>query len=151
MRERKVYQEIAALVDAIKNCQESHNTLWEERHREALHWIESQFLPHGAGFDTGTKVDLEKSTKNKLVLYTEFHHMDEWGFYDGWTSHTITIRPDLVSGYTFTISGSNRNDIKEYIGEVFWTSLNEICQRDYEWGYYDGDTHWHRKVFPWKE
>jgi hypothetical protein len=50
--------------------------------------------------------------------------MDENGFYDGWTDHTITIRPDLVFQFDMRISGRNKNEIKDYIAECFFHALN---------------------------
>lgn len=45
--------------------------------------------------------------------------MNENGFYDGWTEHTITVRADLAHGFKISISGRNRNEIKDYLHEVF--------------------------------
>jgi len=76
-------------------------------------------LPHGSGFDIGCKVDLEKSTAQKIVISTHFHHMDEHGYYDGWTEHTVTVTPCLVNGYKLKVSGVNKNNIKDYIYDMF--------------------------------
>lgn len=78
--------------------------------------------PRGSGFDSGTMFLADDSTRNKLVFYTEYHHLTDAGYYDGWTEHKITVRADLLHGYKMTITGHNRNDIKDYIGEVisYW-------------------------------
>jgi hypothetical protein len=78
----------------------------------------SELLPHGSGIDGENKVDLEKSHAEKLVIHTEYHHMKESGFYDGWTEHTVTVTPSF-SGINLRISGQNRNDIKDYLSETF--------------------------------
>ena len=49
--------------------------------------------------------------------------MDDAGFYDGWTGHTITITPSF-SGINLRISGPNRNDIKDYLYETFDYALS---------------------------
>lgn len=84
-----------------------------------------EFLPSGSGFDGGTQFNQAKSTPDKLVFETEYHHMNE-GFYDGWSKHTITVKPSF-GGFHMTISGKNRNDIKDYIGQVFDCALRDVA------------------------
>ena len=81
-----------------------------------------QSAPRGSGFNSGTVFRAEDSTRSKLVLCTEYHHMTDTGYYDGWTEHKITVRADLLHGYKMTISGRDRNGIKDYIAEVisYW-------------------------------
>lgn len=45
--------------------------------------------------------------------------MNDNGCYDGWTEHRITVRPEF-DGVSITVSGSNRNDIKDYISYIFY-------------------------------
>lgn len=99
--------------------------IWENRIDAAVY----ERMPAGSGFDSGTKLDHDASTGEKLVFTTEFHHMNEGGFYDGWTSHKITVRPSLVHGFTLSVSGRNRNDIKPYIAEMFDHALS----REFDW------------------
>ena len=120
----KIYKEIAGRVTAINNCIKSNNTEWLNRHEEELKKIIDNHAPHGSGFDSGTEFDLSKSNGNKLVFYTHFHHMNENGYYDGWTDHTITVIPDLYMDFNINISGRDRNDIKEYIHEIFYSFLD---------------------------
>lgn len=74
-------------------------------------------MPSGGGFDSGTTIDLDKSTPNKLVFHTSFHHMTE-GMYDGWTEHTVTVTPTF-QGVNIKVGGRDRDDIKDYIVELF--------------------------------
>jgi len=120
----KIYQEIASTTEALKNCVKSGNAEQEDKHAETLRKIEKNYLPYGSGFDAGTTINLEKSTSCKIVLQTSFHHMDENGYYDGWTEHNITIRP-AFNGIDITISGINKRDIKSYIAETFDYVLNQ--------------------------
>lgn len=83
--------------------------------------------PSGSGFDAGTELD-DKSTPKKLIFNTGYHHMNDDGFYVEWTDHAITITPGF-NGLNLIVTGKNRNDIKDYIGDVFWNWLHE----DYQW------------------
>lgn len=123
-RREQLIRLIASTVDARHRCQETDNTEWYLRHSDTLQLIEREILPSGSGLDSGTKIDVDRSTRNRIVLWTAYHHMDEAGGYDGWTEHTITIRPDLLSGFTLTITGPNRNDIKEYLYQTFEAVLS---------------------------
>lgn len=76
-----------------------------------------RLLPRGSGLDMGTKI--VSATDRQIVLTTAFHHMDEHGYYAGWTDHTIRVRPSLLYDVVLTISGPNRNQIKDYLHEVF--------------------------------
>ena len=80
-------------------------------------------LPSGSGFDAGTK--LESADDSRIVFSTSFHHMDENGFYDGWTEHKVTARASLTGGLRIHVSGRNRNNIKDYIADVFHVMLSE--------------------------
>lgn len=115
------YRLLAGAIGARKRCdlQVPRNVEWFDRHSNLIHLIEREILPRGSGVDAGTTVDLDRSTEEKIVLHTAFHHMDEGGSYDGWTEHTITIRPSLVHGIGITIGGRDRNGIKEYLGDLF--------------------------------
>lgn len=120
----KLYCELASLVRARLNCGITVNKEWFEKHEARIEELVKNYMPSGSGFDCGTKIDLDRSTPEKLVFYTDFHHMNE-GYYDGWTDHRITVRPSLLCNFTLTISGRNRNEIKDYIHQVFDCALNE--------------------------
>ena len=88
--------------------------------------------PSGSGFDAGTTLNEEKSTQNRLVFDTAFHHMDDHGGYDGWTEHQVIVTPDLIVGFDVRVTGKNKRDIKDYIGDVFRAWLDE--ESAVEWG-----------------
>lgn len=124
----KVYQRIASLLNAIAYCEKSNNTEWLAKHRETLENVCSNYLPSGSGIDSGTTLESE-STDSKLILSTAYHHMDENGYYDGWTQHIVTVRPSFdTCGFSLTISGKNRNDIKDYLHDVFTVALTAECE-----------------------
>lgn len=120
----KLYQEIAVSVVALANCKQSGNTVWAEKWADRLEQFQD-LLPSGSGFDNGTKIDLDRTTADKIVLTTSFHHMHESGMYDGWTDHTVTIRPTFQAyGFKISISGRDRNGFKDFAYELFSCDLN---------------------------
>lgn len=122
---RPVYKAIASRLQAIINCKESGNREWELRHAEVIERIVRNQLPSGSGFDSATRLS-DKSTPNKLIFNTSFHHMNsETGSYDGWTNHVVTITPSLVCDFETSVSGSDRNGIKDYIAETFSAALSQ--------------------------
>lgn len=118
-----VVRQIASTLEARINCTKSGNTEWFQRHTDALAELVRAHLPSGSGFDSGTRLLLDASTPDKLVFRADFHHMDENGHYDGWTEHKITATPSFAHGIELSISGRNRNEIKEYAHEVFHAAL----------------------------
>lgn len=120
----KVYQQLARACGAYHRCVKSNNQEWITKWKEQIDQFLDSF-PHGSGFDNGTKIDLDRSGDDLLIFTTSFHHMDGNGFYDGWTDHTVTIKPSLSLGFHIAIGGRDRNSIKEYITECFSTCLSE--------------------------
>ncbi len=122
MNKLKTYQKISSLINARLNCIESGNKEWKLIHEEKLTDI-SQSLPSGSGIDTGSKINLDKSKPEKIVINTAFHHMDEHGGYDGWTEHEIIVTPSLQFGFKLHVTGRNRDMIKTYLADMFNEAL----------------------------
>ena len=122
----KNYQKIAAILAAIGNCEKSGNAEWKSRHGDTLKAIMDN-APSGSGIDCGTKLD-DTATPEKLVFSMSFHHMNDGGFYDGWTEHKITVKASLQFGFTLSISGRDRNQIKDYLSEIYNEWLGEEYQ-----------------------
>lgn len=120
-----LYTAIARCLVAIENCRDNNNTEWLFKHQNRARALTRLHMPYGARIDMGTRIDLEWSTPDKLVFKTEFHHMNDGGSYDGWTSHKVSVRASLAFGIDVSIAGRNRNDIREYLTEVFTTALTE--------------------------
>ncbi len=124
-------QQISASLEAIARIEsgEGRAPLMGRKEALALHGerlsAAHAYLPSGSGFDNGTEID-ERSTPSRLVLLTSFHHMDENGNYDGWTSHTVTVTPTFA-GLDVRVSGRDRNNIKDYIADVFRAALEEAA------------------------
>lgn len=111
------YAKISSLLTAIENCRKNGNHEWEVKHEETINTIIKEHFPSGGGFDAGTSL-LPESNPEKLVFQADFHHMNDAGYYDGWTEHKVTVTASL-SGLHIKVSGRNKRDIKDYIGEVF--------------------------------
>ncbi len=120
---KPLYQALAAAIDAARICEENGNTEWRARHLDRVRSLVREHMPSGSGIDDGTKIDLAASFADRLVFSAPFHHMDEYGCYDGWTEHIITVRPSLAWGFRLTISGRDRNGIKDYLIDVFAEAL----------------------------
>lgn len=115
----RIYQQISRTLSALETC----NQEWQERHEEALGQI-MKTAPSGSGIDSGTKLLLEECKPDKLVFQMDFHHMfhvegDPGEYYDGWTEHKVTVQPCLSFGFQIDISGRDRNQIKDYLYDVF--------------------------------
>lgn len=121
----KIYQHIAAELFRIKNCEGLNTENARINMADAFHKLRelNHELPSGSGFDSGSEIDVAESDENELIITTSFHHMDECGGYDGWTEHSITVRPSLLFGIVVDVDGENRNDIHEYICDTFREAL----------------------------
>jgi len=120
-----VIETLSSSVTAYKNCVESGNEEWMDKHLERIEEIVENYLPRGSGIDSGCSIDIGKSSRNKLVINTSFHHMNDCGMYDGWTEHQVIITPAFVD-FDVRITGRNRNGIEEYLGELFSVALREM-------------------------
>lgn len=123
----KRYQLLAREGDRRKRGRERNDELGESWARDAEKVLRREFYngPSGSGIDDGTQSDLDDWDGKKIVFYASFHHMNDCGYYVGWTEHVFTVYPDLQFGFNLKISGPNRNDIKEYLADVYNNWLNE--------------------------
>lgn len=106
--------------EALQNCRKKGNAEWADKHTATLKELYSM-LPSGSGIDSGTTV-VDVHPK-RLKLSCSFHHMNDVGMYDGWTEHTIRVTPGW-RGIEVTVGGRNRNEICEYLHEVYSTTLS---------------------------
>lgn len=121
----KRYQKIAQTIGCIVRCEARPEQYgeWIQKHKDALRDLLSS-SPSGSGFDEGARLS-GNSTEEKLIFETSFHHMNDVGYYTGWTSHLVTLTPSFVYGFNLKVSGRNHREIKDYIGEVFHNWLSE--------------------------
>lgn len=126
-----VAQRAASLILAIQNCQKpgfNGHLDYPAKHIEALEALARDYLPRGSGFDRGCTFDVDASRADCLVIRTAFHHMDENGYYCGWSDHVVRVRADLAFGFTVSVSGRNVRDIKDYIADTFHSAMSEIVE-----------------------
>ena len=76
-------------------------------------------LPSGNGIDDGVKFCPDISTPTKLVFSFSYHHMNDSGYYDGWTNHNVIITPCFGESFDIKITGPNKNDCKDYFYDLF--------------------------------
>lgn len=125
MSTKNVYAALSSALQAHINCCEGHGTEeWAQRWENVIEYIMKHHFPSGSGFDEGTSFDWERSTPQTLVFKTSFHHMNENGYYDGWTVHLVRVRP-CFDGVSITISGKDRNFIKELIADRFYQLVSD--------------------------
>lgn len=122
-------EQISTTIEARENCERLNNTEWHARHEQTLEEL-ADLLPSGSGIDTGTKIDLDESKPDKLVLTFSYHHMDDCGGYDGWTDHSVIVTPALRGQFRLRITGRNRNDVKEYLYQVYEDALRQTVEFD---------------------
>lgn len=115
---------IAETLAAHRNCVQAGNREWQTKHAARLSQLAAR-LPSGSGIDSGTTIDVDASTTDRIVLRCSFHHMNDGGIYDGWTEHRIVVRPSFIGGIDLSIGGRDRNGIKEYLYDVFTQTLLE--------------------------
>ena len=139
---RYLYSEIANTIGAYKRCIESGNTEWKHRHEDYLKWIEKNLLPSGSGIDSGTSIELDASHQEKIVLHTIYYHMNDGGMYDGWTEHKVIVTPSFLGGMHLRITGRNRNDIKEYLGDEFHIALCADVTLEWYQYHFEGVPSW---------
>lgn len=121
----KLYKKIASLLHAIENCRKQHNRDWIKKHTAALEALVTEYMPSGAGFDDGVRFSFDESKPDKLIFYTQFHHMDDIGYYDGWTNHKVIVTPSLAFDFELEVTGEDKNEIHDYIADVFQDCLME--------------------------
>lgn len=121
----KLYARLSSLLHARRNCQKEEKSHWADCHLEKIEELVKNHLPSGSGFDSGTQFLEDDSKPERLVFFTSFHHTDESGGYDGWTEHKVILTPSLAFGFELRVTGRDRNEIKEYIGETFHHALSQ--------------------------
>lgn len=110
--------------DARIRCVAGNNTEWATRWSRMIDAL-CTLLPSGSGIDNGTGV--REIGSQGVILETAFHHTNDVGSYAGWTEHAIHVIPGW-HGPELTITGPNRNEIKEYLHDVFHSCLTALVE-----------------------
>ena len=125
----RTYQALTKWLMAKRNCEKSGNNDWYDEWSNHIDKL-MKTAPSGAGMDNGTQLVEEECSEYRLVFTTSFHHMDEYGGYDGWTEHKVIVKPNLAFEIEINITGRDRNQIKEYLHEVYHCWLNEMVEEE---------------------
>ncbi len=127
-----------SLAATLAECTAAHarsihsgNTEWRAIYAARLASLRD-LLPSGSGVDSGTRN--VSVTDARITMEVDYHHMTE-GMYDGWTHHKVTVRP-AWDDITITVSGPNRNDIRDYLGELYYHVLSMLVTWDETLGRY---------------
>ncbi|WKV22115.1 hypothetical protein Phage2-1_00115 [Achromobacter phage 2-1] len=131
-QKRPLYQVMAMRLIAYNNrlagSNGNPNDEWLNKHAERMKGLTKELAPSGSGFNSGTQFQLHDSRPDRLVFVTNFQHMSDHGYYEGWTEHQVIVKPSLAHGFELKVHGPNRNDIKSYIAEMFDSFLMvEVC------------------------
>ena len=116
MKNNTVLDQIVIMANMMERQNMAGNTIAIDDIRCALEKFVDDVFPSGSGFDMGTK--LISASDTKVILETEYHHMNECGYYTDWTKHKIIIT-GTINSYTMRITGRNKNQIKEVIADFF--------------------------------
>jgi hypothetical protein len=121
---RPLVEHFANCFQALRNCEESGNADWLEIWERRIAALSREHLPSGSGFDSGSSFNLDESRPDRLIFATSFHHMNDSGMYDGWTEHRVIVTPSFVHGFELKVTGRDKRQIKDYIGETFQNVLS---------------------------
>ena len=115
----------------------------------------AKLLPHGSGIDG--RNEITKAGDNEIVISSEFHHMDENGFYAGWFYFDIVVRPSLKYGMTVTFRiTKNDTDLSDekirelyddYLCDTFYFELGREVEQTMKYVKQPGGT---KPEFTWE-
>lgn len=124
---------LSSAITAYHNCKKTNNHEWITKHRQRIEELAKTCLPSGSGFDSGCTVDYEMSSQDRIVIETSFHHMNEDGYYDGWSNHHIIVTPgfmgpnyEINSDYSNVGTGAFTDDFDDYVIESLDSCLTWI-------------------------
>ena len=104
----KVYQALAQAVEGMRDGKRMEEKVYNIMKR----------APSGSGIDSGTSFIPGECNREQLVFFTEYHHVDENGYYDARTYHRVIATHDLL-GLNIRVTGRNKNNIRDYLTKVY--------------------------------
>lgn len=133
-RTAPLYQNIARIIGILHLHVEDIPQETLNRIGERTLYYEKNCLPRGSGFDVGTTIDENQSKPDRLVLTFEYHHMNEHGFYCGWSQWSCIIKPCLQFGYTMRFMCHGLADqsweIRQMVDSNFRDYLHQVFSHD---------------------
>ena len=128
---RKLYQVIAGKLRAMENLKNADDPNgWYDKHEDSIENLIKDHFPHGAGFDGEIWLDYSRSNPEKLVFFAEYHHMDQNGYYDGWSTLKCVVRPSLACGFDFKLTGIKRK--YRYDAEYYYSMFHSFLATEIE-------------------
>lgn len=136
---REVYKRIADELVNLVTSNALHLARDEKRaqeiFQEALGNIctMEEHLPSGSGFDAGCSIDIKNADMNKIVIRCDFHHMNENGYYCGWSKNVATVTPSFLADFIIDVkcdfSEMDEEDrpcqFEDYIYEALYDCLKK--------------------------
>ncbi len=119
----KLITRIYRTLQVMDNCQKSNNTDWQKNHSYYLDELEKNYLPHGSGIDSGCIIN-RTFKKDTVIINVPYHLMDENGYYCGWQTYRLIIKPKFDS-LSIKIQGKDKYLLKDYLYDLFDHVLNE--------------------------
>ena len=98
---KPLYSHFANTFIALRNCMDSGNEEWKDKHGERIAEMLS-LMPSGSGFDS--PVQIEECNDSLLSFIAPFHHMDCSGGYSGWSHTRIDVVPSLAHGISVELT-----------------------------------------------
>lgn len=130
----KLYQKIARALQAMENCKDEY----QEKHNNTILEIERDYFPHGSGIDADCFVDIDRSTKDKIIIVFDYdpHPKDHYG---KWLTLDLIITPELSFGFNSKIvwysHNNDRYTIQKYkplIEAYLYDIWNEVLNREFK-------------------
>jgi len=110
---------LSRLIRARLNASTKDDKEWVDKHTVYIDEI-LKALPHGSGIDAGMQINYDLSTDTKIVFNFSWHHMDEHGYYDGWSDHELIITP-VFGDKDLRLTGRRLGNIKDHLYQMFDT------------------------------
>lgn len=111
-----------SLYVVLSNCIAALNSVptekWQELYRKALGIVEEELLPSGSGFDASMEI-APCSTKELIVINTEYHFMDDVGQYRTWWEVRFEVEP-LFDGFKLNMEVIDP--------DIFWEQSKEFIK-----------------------
>ncbi len=99
---------------------------WITDCEEKLEKLET-LLPSGSGIDSGTKINLEDSKPNMIILDSSYHVMAD-GYYTHWIDFEVIVLPSLSFPFMLDIDAAwddGNDDIQDHLYQTYEMNLSE--------------------------
>lgn len=113
-----LYFLIADRLRSYKNCLKSGVKTWEANHYHELRRLERS-LPHGCGIDGKVEINTDiELTYEHFIIDSEYHCMNSDGFYCGWITFRVDVRPSW-DNIDVSINIDNLDIDENYLGKEY--------------------------------